>query len=140
MKKIWKKWIAASCRMRLVLAFFYTFIFPAISLNHTCHPACHGTLGCHQECTNLKHDFKSAAANRTALYEVSSNIASCPDDKYCAACHHSFLTKSIQPSQTVLPVTIEALCRIEILPQLNFFKQLEYLSSISLRAPPITIS
>jgi len=136
MKKIWENWVAASQGMRLILVFLYAFISLTISLNHTCYLACNKTLGCHQECTNHSHGLSNNAESKTVLCEIGSAGIICPDSQYCAACLYSLLAKSSRLSPKVLPVTIEAPSIIQVLPQFNFIKQFEYLSSVSLRAPP----
>jgi len=140
MKKIWKNWVTASQGMRVILAFLYTFISLTISLNHTCHLACHKTSECHHEYTTYCHGLSCDAESKTVLCEISSTDIICTDSQYCAACLYSLLAKSSEISQKISPVAIEAPSIIQILPQSNFIKQSEYLSSVSLRAPPDFIS
>jgi len=140
MKKVWKKWVTASWEMRVILAFLYTYISLTISLNHTCHLACHNTAECHYEYTNLCHGLSCDAESKTVLCEIGSTGIICTDSQYCATCLYSLLAKSSEISQKVLPIAIEVVSISQILPQLNFIKQSEHLSSVSLRAPPSTIS
>jgi len=136
MKKIWKKWVAANKGTRIILAFLYTYISLTISLNHTCHLACHKTSEYHHEYTNLCHGLSCDSEGKTVLCEIGPASIICPDSQYCPACLYSLLAKSSRLSPKVLPITIEAPSIIQVLAQFNFIKQFEYLSSVSLRAPP----
>jgi len=140
MKKIWKRWVTASWGTRVILAFLYTYISLTISLHHTCHLACHKTSECHHEYTTHCHGLSCNAESKTVLCEISSTDIICTDSQYCAACLYSLLDKSSEISQKISPVAIKAPSIIQILPQSNFIKQSEYLSSVSLRAPPGIIS
>lgn len=140
MKKIWKRWFTANREARIILAFLYTYISLTISLNHTCHQACHKRPECHHEYTTHCHDFSCDVESKTVLCEIGSPSTTCTDSQYCPACLYSLLAKSSEISQKVLPIVIEVVSISQILPQLNFTKQSEYLSSVSLRAPPCIIS
>lgn len=140
MKKTWKKWVYATMGMRLVLAFLYSFVSLTISLNHTCNLACHNTLEYHQECTNHQHDCDNMAGIRLVFNEANSSSKIHSDNTYCSACLYSLLAKSSRLSPKASLVIIETPSRIKILPQLYFTKQFEWLSSVSLRAPPVITS
>jgi hypothetical protein len=139
MKKIWKKLTVESRGTRVVFAFLYTYISLTISLDHTCNPAFHQTVEYHQECTNHSHGFGSHPEIQKAFAKNASAGIICTDSQYCAACLYSLLAKSSRLSRKVLLVAIEVSFIIQVLPQYNFIKQDEYLSSVSLRAPPSII-
>jgi hypothetical protein len=130
MKKMWKKWVATTAGMRLALAFLYSFVSLAISLNHTC------SLEYHQECTNHQHGYNNIARIRLVFDEANFSSKIHFDNTHCSACLYSLLLKSSKLSPKTTPVAIETPGRIQIVPQLTFSKQPEHLSSISLRAPP----
>jgi hypothetical protein len=140
MKMIWKKWITASWGTRIILAFLYLYISLTISLNHTCNLYSHKASGCYADGVNHCHEMSGSSEIKTALGEISSERTLQTNSQYCAACLYSLLTKSHGPSPKILSVTIDASSSIKILLQLDFIKQSEYLSSVSLRAPPSIIS
>lgn len=140
MKMIWKKWIAASWGTRIILAFLYSYISLTIPLNHTCNLYSHKASDCHADGVNHCHEMSGSSEIKSALGGISPERTLQTNSQYCAACLYSLLTKSHGPNPKVLPVTIDAPLLIEILPRLNFIKQSEYLYSVSLRAPPSTIS
>lgn len=141
MTKICKKWVAATGGMRLILAFLYTFVSLSISLNHTYHLAGDRTLHCHQECTN-HHDRSSIVGTRQVLdiNGENSNSKRYSNNTFCSVCLYSLFLKSSKLSPKVSLVVLKSPNRVQILPQLNFTERVEYLSCISLRAPPKSTS
>jgi len=140
MKMAWKKWIAASWGIRIVLALLYIYILFTASLNHTCHLACHQRLNCHRAYANSCPGLRCDAESETLLCGNVSIDITCTDSQSCLACLYSLLCKSSEINQKVSSLAIEAPSVIEVLPHLNFIKKPEYLSSVSLRAPPDIIS
>ncbi|MBN2455544.1 MAG: hypothetical protein JXB29_03255 [Sedimentisphaerales bacterium] len=140
MKIMWEKWVAANRETRLILAFLYIHIALTISLNHTCSLACHKNSECHQKYTNDCHALCCNVESKIVLCKIGSAGIIRTGGKNCPACLYSLLAKSFEISQKFLPVAIEVLSRSQTLPHLIFIKQSEYLSSVSLRAPPYIIS
>lgn len=137
---IWEKWISADWRARVILAFFYVYVSFAIPLNHTCHLYNHKQSNYyHNDCLNQFHEICCDAKTKPAINEIITEKTLQTNSQYCAACFYSLLSKSHGPTLKVLPVTIDVFSLIEILPQHNI-KYSEHLFSISLRAPPSTIS
>lgn len=137
---IWKKCISASRGTRVTLAFLYVSISLTIPLDHTCNLYNHKESDCHADSVNHCHVISCSSEIKTALGEIISEKTLQNNSGYCVACFYSLMAKSHGSSLEVLPIKIDAPWLMEILPQLDFIKQSEYLSSVSLRAPPIIIS
>ena len=136
MKMVWEKWIAARLGIRTIIVLLYTYISLTASMNHTCNLA----TDYHRECTNHEYNFSSQAETITASDEISLADILNTKSHNCLACLYSLLAKSSEISQRVSPVAVEAPSKIQILSQLKLIKPSEYLSSVSLRAPPGIIS
>lgn len=137
MANIWKTWIRASYLMRIIIALSYGLSVFGTPLSHTCKLGDKDVHNHHSECTYHQPEGNSCAEVRLISNQIShyDNKDQSPNT-YCAACLYSNISKSFKANSTISLVSIETSARVQILPQLNFTKQLECLSSISLRAPP----
>jgi len=139
-KIVWKKGIIVSWGTRIFLAFLYAYASLSVSLNHTCNLYSHKASDFHANSVNHCHENSDCTDIEPASGEIHLAGTLNTDSQYCAICHYSLLAKSSESIQKVLTVAIDVLSIIEIFPQLDYFKQSEHLSSISLRAPPNTFS
>lgn len=135
---IWKKWRINPGGWRVVLTFLYLLTTVVIPLRHTCQSG--RNVGCgHTECT--KHQFEHAcyagvqptpAFKQNGLSETGK-----PNDLLCPACLYLLISKTFKVCSNTSLYTTQTVVRVHVLSQLTFTRQLEWLCSVPLRAPPI---
>ena len=79
-------------------------------------------------------------ALKSALGQTSSDSKVLSSKQYCLACLYSLTSKPSKLSSAASLVSVEAVVSIRVVRRLNFAKQLEWLSSVSIRAPPTITS
>lgn len=138
MANIWKKWLTNPGGMRVVLALFYGLATFGIPLSHTCKLTDRDVHNRHSECANhkLQSDSYAEVQHTTTFSQNSLSDKTDSHNLYCPACLYLLTSKVFKFRSNTSVCSIEAAVRIQIRSQLNFTKQLEWLSSISLRAPP----
>lgn len=142
MADIWKKWLINSGGMRVVLALLYLLATFGIPLNHTCKLSDKDGYNYHSECINhqLQSDSYVEVQHTTTFNQNSLSDKTETHNLYCPACLFSLTSKAFRFCSNASLYSIQTVVRTQVLPQLNFTKQLEWLSSISLRAPPVITS
>ena len=142
MTDIWKKWLKNPGGMRVVLAFLYLFATFGVPLNHTCKLSDKDRHNYNLECTShqLQNDNHIEVHYTTIFNQNSLSDRTDSHNLYCPACLYSLTSKTLKLCSNSSVCSTQAVVRTQILPQLNFTKQLEWLSSVSLRAPPNIVS
>ena len=142
MFNIWVKWVAASGGTRLILAFLYAFVSLNVSLNHTCRPSSKDVYCCHSESASHQSqiDGHVAAQSITVFNQNTSATENNSNDLYCLACLYSLTSKAFKLYSNTSVCLAQVIFHTQFISQLSFTKQLECLTSVSLRAPPMTIS
>ena len=136
MADIWKKWLKNPGWMRVVLAFLYLFTTFGTPLSHTCQLADKDIHRRYSECTNHRHEGCNLTGLRLASSQSDCDNKNQPHSTYCSACLYSLTAKAFKFCSNASLYSIQAVVRTQILPQLNFTKQLEWFCSAPLRAPP----
>ena len=137
MADIWKKWLKNPGGMRVVLAFLYLLATFGVPLSHTCQLADKDGYNYHSECTSYQlHNDSYVEVHLTAFNQNNLSEKADSHNLYCPACLYSLTCKAFRVCSNGSLYSIQTVVRTQILPQLDFTKQLEWLSSISLRAPP----
>ena len=138
MANIWKNWFEVPGGMRIVLTLLYGLATFGIPLNHTCELSGKDVHNCHSEyASHQLHSDSYFEVHHTATFNPN-NLSDKTDshDMYCLACLYSLTSKDFKLFSNTSLGSIQTVVRTQILPQLNFTKQLEWLILISLRAPP----
>ena len=143
MTNICKKWISAPQCLRISIAILYVYTTLTIHFYHTCHQNSKKPHACISKCSGCCHLHKDGLTNInvSSLSDHSSSDNS--DISYsgiCLACLYSATAKSSTPNIVTPLLSIQAALPNQVLPKSSFPKRLEWLSSISLRAPPAIIS
>ena len=135
MKQVSKKWSIKSRGMRVILAFLYLLAFFFVPLKHTWQVPGNDVHNHQFDCNDHQSHCDEHAGIRlvTAFYQFDSAETDKSHDQHCMACLHSLTFKLC--SNTSLRAT-QIVVRTQVLPQLNFIKQLEWFCSAPLRAPP----
>ena len=136
MADIWKKWLKNPGGMRVVLAFLYLLATFGVPLSHTCQLADKDIHHRYSECTNHLHESCNLTGLRLVFSQSNCDDKNQPHSTYCSACLYSLTSKTFRLCSNASLCSTQTVIRTQILPQLDFTKQLEWLSSISLRAPP----
>ena len=133
-----KKWVAATGGMRSILALLYVLTVFGIPLSHTCQLADKGLHHCHLECSScLLHSDEHVEVQCVAVCNQNDTTETAKShDQCCLACLFSLTSKTFKLYSNTSLCSTQTVVRTQILPQLDFTKQFEWLSSISLRAPP----
>ena len=140
MANIWKKWITAPRGIRIILAFLYLFVTFGVPLSHICQFADKDIHHPYSECTSHRHEDDNLTELRLAYSQSNCENKSQLHSTYCSACLYSLTSKTFKLCSKVSLCSMGTAVDIQILPQLNFTQQFEWLSSISLRAPPCIAS
>ena len=136
MAYIWKKWLTAPGGIRIILALLYLFVTFSIPLSHTCQLADKDVHSHHSECTNHRHEDGNLIELRLASSQSNCDNKNQPNSTYCSACLYSLTSKAFKFCSNASLCSTQTVVRTQILPRLDFTKQLEWFSSVSLRAPP----
>ena len=136
MADIWKKWLNNPGGMRVILAFLYLLATFGIPLSHTCQLADKDIHRRYSECTNHRHEDCNLTELRLVSSQSNCDNKNQPHSTYCSACLYSLTSKAFKFYSNASLYPIQTVVRTQILPQLDFIKQLEWLSLVSLRAPP----
>ena len=136
MANIWKKWFTNSGGMRVVLVLLCLFVTFSIPLNHTCQLGNKDLYDCHSVCSSYQETEGNFAEARFVPNQASYEGEDQCHSTYCLACLYSLTSKAFKFCSNASLYSIQAVVRTQILPQLDFTKQFEWLSSVSLRAPP----
>ena len=136
MTGIWKKQFTNHGGMRVILALLYLLATFGIGLNHTCQLVDENAHNKHRECANHKHEDDNFVETRFVFSQADCENKNQSRSVYCAACLYSLISKTFKLRSKISLCSIETTVRIQILPEFNFTKQLEWFSSIYLRAPP----
>ena len=142
MHGVLKKWLENAWGMRVVLAFLYLLTSFSVPLNHTCQPAHKDVHNHHPECTGhrLLSDEHVKVRSVVAFSQHDITETAKSHNKQCLACLYSLAFKAFNLCSNTFVCPIQSVVRAQILSQLSFAKRPEWFSSISLRAPPSTIS
>ena len=138
MGNIWKKWFTNPGGMRVVLALLYGLATFGIPLGHTCQLADKDIHLRHLECSShLLGNNSYAEVHHTATFNQNS-LSDKTDfhDLYCPVCLYSLTSKAFKLCSKASLYSTQTVVRTQVLPQLNFIKQLEWFCSAPLRAPP----
>ena len=136
MADIWKKWLKNPGGMRVVLAFLYLLATFGVPLSHTCQLADKDIHHRYSECTSHRHENDNLTELRLAYSQSDCDNTNQPRSTYCSACLYSLTSKAFKLYSNASLYSIQTVVRTQIVPQFDFTKQLEWLSSVSLRAPP----
>jgi len=138
MTNIWKKWLTNPGGIRIVLALLYGLAMFGIPLSHTCQLADKDVHNHHSGCTGhrLLSDEHVEVQSVTAFNQNGLTEKDKSHNLHCPACLYSLTSKAFKLYSNASLYPIQTVVRTQILPQLDFTKQLEWFSSISLRAPP----
>ena len=138
MSSILKKWIMLSGRIWVILALLYGLVAIGIPLNHTCQLADKDIHHRHSECSShMLHSDSYVEVHHTAAFNQNSlSDKTDSHDLYCPACLYSLTSKVSKLCSNDSLCSIQTVVRTQVLPQLSFTKQLEWLCSAPLRAPP----
>lgn len=136
-----KKWIRHRVA-RIAVAIAYLFITFTIPLTHTCnlhkaHPQAY-----HYTSTYDCHSFESHTCTplKIVLFQNSFKTKVLFHHGPCMACLYSITSRSVQVNPGPSLVNTEVLTSVRSLHDSLVTKQLEWTSSIVLRAPPVSIS
>ena len=142
MFNIWVKWVAASGGTKLILAFLYAFASLNFSLNHTCRPSSKDVYCCQSESASHQSqtDGHAVVQSITVFSQSTSSTENKSNDLYCLACLYSLTSKAFKLCSNTSICLAQVIFLTQFISQLSFKKQLECLTSVSLRAPPMTFS
>ena len=142
MANVWNKRLTYPGGMWVLLAFLYLFSTFSIPLGHTCKLSYRDIHDHHSECTSHQlHSGSYVEMHHTTTFNRNSLPGKTNShDLCCPACLYSLTSKAFKFCSNTSLYSIQTVVRTQTLPQLDFTKQLEWLSSISLRAPPSIIS
>ena len=138
MADVWKKWVAATGGMRSILVLLYVLTVFGIPLSHTCKLSGKDVHNYHSEYTSrqLHSDSYVEVQSATAFNQNGLTKTAESHDLYCPACLFSLTSKAFRACSNVSLCSTQTVVGTQILPQLNFTKQLEWFYSAPLRAPP----
>jgi len=140
MAGILKRWLKAFVGMRVVLALLYLLTTFGLPLNHTCQLAAKDIHHRYLELTNQRHCGNNFVERKPESGQYDCDKADQPYGTYCCACLYSITSKTFKLRSNVPLLSAEVVAETQKLPKPNPLKQVEWLCSISLRAPPITTS
>ena len=142
MANIWEKWISATGGMRLIIAFLYAFVSLSISLHHTCRHSPKNIYNCQSACAVHRSDVDghSTVLSGAAFFQNASAEETESHLSYCPACLYSLISKAFESGPNTSLLLVQAIVKTQVMPQLSYVEQLQWLTSVSLRAPPVTIS
>jgi len=143
MINICKKWISAPKCLRIALVTIYLYTTLAIHLHHTCHQNSKNTHTSVLKCSGCCHLHIDSSANiveASIINHGNSSSKNRSGSGICVACLYLATAKSSVPSFVSSLLVTQIIIPTQLLPKSSLPKRLEWLSSILLRAPPITIS
>ena len=137
-----KKWFRAYKTIRIAVGTVYLFITLTIPLYHTCGLGCLAEQTCH--CDNARHCSRSETnlgkQPDISLKQDDYNLTVTPDYGPCMACMYSTTSNATQVNTAAATIGHKVSTTFQPLPSSRAVKQSEWLSSLSLRAPPVRIS
>ena len=137
-----KKRFSAFYGMRVVIALLYVYVNFTVLQNHTCYSINEDLYGCHLEDSN--YQFAKATCSGThleiKLNQNNYNSTVLSNVESCTACLYSLISQLFKLNQTTPQALGEYVVKVRFIYHLNFTKLFEWLSSASLRAPPIVTS
>jgi len=136
-----KKWIRHGVA-RIAVAIAYLFITFTIPLTHTCNLHKAHPQACHFNSTYDGRSFESHTYTqlKTVLFQNSLKSKVLFHHGPCMTCLYSITSRSLQVNPEPSLVKTEVLTSVRSLHDSLVTKQLEWTSSIVLRAPPVSIS
>ena len=138
MVNVLKKNFTSHGQMRVVLALLYLLTTLSIPLSHTCQLAEKDAHNHHTEC--IGHQFQSnkcaEAHSAVALDQNDITETAKSQNHCCPACLYLLISKASKFCSNASLYSTQTVKRTQPLLQLGFTKQLEWLCSVSLRAPP----
>lgn len=134
-----KRRFRATRMVHIALGVIYLFVTFTVPLYHTCGLDGPGSQSsncddsCHYSCCKVS----SCNQPNISSEQIDHKASGLSNHGLCMACVYSVTSNATQVNAAVAVLGSEVLSSAQSLPSLGFIKRSEWLSSISLRAPPL---
>lgn len=134
-----KRLFRASRASHSVVGLIYLFVTLTVPLYHTCGLAGQCCKSCNCDDSYYYSRCKISSCNQPNIFskKINHKASGLPNPSLCMACMYSVTSNATQVNTTVAFLRNEVPTFTQSLPSLSIIKQSEWLSSISLRAPPL---
>lgn len=142
MSVLLKRWLRASRAARIAVGLIYLVVTLTMPLCHTCglgeahRQTCNCGDGCHYSCCEISSCEQLSVSSKHTERKAGSRS----NHGLCMACMYSITSNATRANIAAPALRNEALTFAQSLPSASIVKRSEWFSSVSLRAPPNSIS